>query len=284
MVTVGDKLLQSANSGADSAAPIHRIVVIIDRESELQGKAITETEFENVPGLELLHIYREQSQLQATSGTTYLEDGDQLIFIGPKDAIVSICRISELTGITIQIFKLPLSYQDLSADKTTTLSNLKTSQEAGISFLGNIIASISFRSKKSIFYGITATTFKATIAWSILAGMVGAMAAGILGMVEATFSAAALMVCTGCCQAMKARAQINWALLLMAASSIGLANALHVSEAASVLAAQILLLTAENPVFALAVIYLAMSLFAELTNPIFTATLAFPKILSLAEC
>ncbi len=124
---------------------------------------------------------------------------------------------------------------------------------------------------------------KAPLAFAILLGMVVAVAAGWLPMVQAAMLAAGLMVLSGCCSFVQARRNIEWHVLLTIAAALALGTALEQTGTARVLADSVLSLTGARPWLTLAAVYLLTSLFTELVTNNAAAALVFPIAIQTAE-
>jgi len=105
---------------------------------------------------------------------------------------------------------------------------------------------------------------------------------GVLSMFQASFLAAGAMVFTGCCRPQVARENVDWAVLIVIAASIGIGNSLQVTGGAELLANQILDIDTANPYFFLAATYLTTTLLTEIINNNTAAVLIFPIAISVA--
>ncbi len=126
-------------------------------------------------------------------------------------------------------------------------------------------------------------TEKSTLAWIILGGMVALVTMGILTMFQASFLAAGAMVISGCCRTKAAKDNVDWAVLIVIASSIGLGNALEITGTANALATHVLSFSSQNIYFVLGMTYLATTVLTEIINNNSAAVLVFPIAISLAE-
>lgn len=124
---------------------------------------------------------------------------------------------------------------------------------------------------------------KAWISVLILVGMVVAMSTQFVDVLVAAMVAAGLMIVTRCCTAAQARASVDWQLLLIIASSLGLAAALEQTGAAKAIAESIIDAAGTNPWVALAVIYVVASLFTEVLANNAAAALVFPIAVATAD-
>jgi di/tricarboxylate transporter len=123
---------------------------------------------------------------------------------------------------------------------------------------------------------------KSAIAWSILLGMIGLVAVGVLSMFQASFLAAGSMVLTRCCEPSVAKESIDWSVLLVIAASLGLGNAMKVTGAANELAMYILQFADTSPYLALGLTYLATWMLTEMITNNAAAVLIFPIAISIA--
>lgn len=124
---------------------------------------------------------------------------------------------------------------------------------------------------------------KAWISMSILVLMVVAMSTQVVDVLVAAMVAAGLMIVTRCCTAAQARASVDWQLLLIIASSLGLASALEKTGAARSIAEFLISTAGTNPWVALATIYVVASLFTEVLANNAAAALVFPIAIATAD-
>lgn len=119
-------------------------------------------------------------------------------------------------------------------------------------------------------------------AWAVLGIMISTVAFGLLSMFQASFLAAGLMIGSGCCRGTVAKNYIDWTVLLVIASSLGLGNALQETGGATVLAEAFLSQAAGSPYLALAGTYLATWILTEMITNNAAAVLIFPIAASIA--
>lgn len=125
-------------------------------------------------------------------------------------------------------------------------------------------------------------TSKAWIAGVILTGMVLLAALDILSMFKASFLAAGAMIITRCCKLSDARRSVDWTVLLVIASALGIGNALEVTGTAETLAGGFLGWLGAHPYAALIGTYIATWLLTEMITNNAAAALIFPIAISLA--
>ena len=124
---------------------------------------------------------------------------------------------------------------------------------------------------------------KAPLAFLVLAGMVLSAAMGWLSMLQAALLAAGAMIMLRCCSAAQARRSIEWNVLVVIGSALGLGAALENSGAASAIAGSLLGLVQDQPHFALAMVYLATTFFTEIITNNAAAVLVFPIAMNTAQ-
>ncbi|MEW8430238.1 MAG: SLC13 family permease, partial [gamma proteobacterium symbiont of Ctena orbiculata] len=124
---------------------------------------------------------------------------------------------------------------------------------------------------------------RAPIAMTILFLMVGVIAMGWLGILQAVMLAAGLMIITRCTTGRIARRAVDWEVLIVIAASFGIARALQNSGAAAVIAEWLLSFTLGSPWMALAAIFVLTALFTALATNNAAAVIMFPIALYAAD-
>lgn len=124
---------------------------------------------------------------------------------------------------------------------------------------------------------------RAWVAIAILAGMVALAASGLLTMLQAAVVAAAAMLLTRCVGGDAARRNVHWPLLVSIAAAFGLGRALESTGAASAIAGGLLRYAGRDPWLALAMVYLATTLFTEFVTNNAAAVIMFPIALATAS-
>jgi len=120
---------------------------------------------------------------------------------------------------------------------------------------------------------------KAPLALAILVAMVLAAGMEWLTMLHAGLLASALMLLSGCTSIAKARASIDWQVLITIAAGIGLGSAVHTSGLAAQIAGAA---GGDSPMLALLALYAATMLLTELLSNNATAALMFPIAMASA--
>lgn len=123
---------------------------------------------------------------------------------------------------------------------------------------------------------------KSSWAWTILAGMVLFATFNFLSMFQASFLAAGVMVITGCVSVNDARSSIDWQVLIVIASALGIGNALQITGVAETIAGTFIGFAGDQPYLALISVYLITWLLTELVTNNAAAVLIFPFALSIA--
>jgi di/tricarboxylate transporter len=124
---------------------------------------------------------------------------------------------------------------------------------------------------------------RAPLAIALLTMLVVLASTGVMSMLSAALLAAGLMVFTGCISGNDARKSIDWEVLLVIAASFGIASAMEKTGAAATVANHLISLGGENPLMALAMVYLTTMLFTELMSNNAAAVLTFPIAWATAE-
>jgi di/tricarboxylate transporter len=123
---------------------------------------------------------------------------------------------------------------------------------------------------------------RAWLALAILAAMVAAAATELLTMLNAALLAAGAMVAMRCCSSTHARQSIEWRVLLVIGSAIGLGAAMHMSGAAHAIAHGLIDLAGGHPWLVLLMVYFATTMFTEMLTNNAAAVLMVPIALAAA--
>jgi di/tricarboxylate transporter len=124
---------------------------------------------------------------------------------------------------------------------------------------------------------------RAPVAVAVLIGMVLTATMGWLSMLEAAMLAAGLMIITRCTTGRIARRAIDWQILVVIASSFGIANALQTTGAAAAVALWLVSFAPGTPMAALAIIFATTALLSAMATNNAAAVLIFPIALSTAD-
>ncbi len=124
---------------------------------------------------------------------------------------------------------------------------------------------------------------RAAVAAGILAAMVLVVALGWLPIVSAALAAAALMVGTRCVSPSVARRAIDWPVLVVIGSALGIGRALEVSGLGAAVARQLTSWTGGQPYLDLVALYLVTAVFTALITNNAAAVLMFPVAQGMAS-
>lgn len=124
---------------------------------------------------------------------------------------------------------------------------------------------------------------KAAIALPILIGMVILATTPWVSMLNAALLAAIALIATRCMNLSEAIRNIDWNVLLVIGAALGLGQAMDNSGAAHVIGAQVMALTAGQPLLTLAAIYLMTLIATEVITNNAAAVLIFPIAMAAAE-
>lgn len=117
----------------------------------------------------------------------------------------------------------------------------------------------------------------------IMLGMVLSVALGVLSMLKAAFLAASLLVLTRCIRASDARRSLDWQVLLVIASAIGLGRAMEKTGAADSLAQLLIGMAGSSPYAALAAVFIITALFSSVISNLAAAVIVFPIAVASAQ-
>jgi di/tricarboxylate transporter len=125
---------------------------------------------------------------------------------------------------------------------------------------------------------------RAPLALVLLGLLIALMVSGVVEIVVAAFTVAALMIATRCISSSDALESVDWQTLIGIAAAFGLGKALEKSGAASVVAQLVVGGTDWlGPIGALAAIYLVTMVFTELISNNAAAALMFPLGVAVAS-
>jgi len=113
--------------------------------------------------------------------------------------------------------------------------------------------------------------------------MIVAVTLGIVSMLTAAMSAAALMIITRCCTGAEARRSINWQVLLVIGAALGIGRAVEMSGVAAYITDQLIGLAQGNPWLVLLAVYVVTALLTEMITNNAAAVLVFPIAIASAK-
>ncbi|WP_372846589.1 SLC13 family permease [Pontiella sp.] len=124
---------------------------------------------------------------------------------------------------------------------------------------------------------------KAPLAIGILLLMVALAGTSVLSMLKASVLAALLMIALGCCSAGAARKSVEWQVLLVIGSALGIAAAMTETGLAEGLARGLISLAPGNPWASLGLVYAGTVVFTLLITNNAAAALIFPVAMETAS-
>ncbi|MEM8665955.1 MAG: SLC13 family permease [Planctomycetota bacterium] len=155
--------------------------------------------------------------------------------------------------------------------------------EASPSFLHRSSESHDFFLVSAVEHGSVRRPERAWLSIGILFAMVVASASGIIPIMTAALLAFMAMVGFRCCTTTEARRSVDWSIVIVIGSAIGIGTAMEKSGAATVLANGLLGLAGNDPMYALAAIFVATMVCTELITNNAAAVLMFPIALKAAS-
>jgi di/tricarboxylate transporter len=123
---------------------------------------------------------------------------------------------------------------------------------------------------------------KSRIAWSILAAMVLLATFNLLTMFQASFLAAGAMIISGCTKVAEARSSVDWQVLIVIASALGIGNAMEVTGVAPWIAGGFIGFAGNHPYLALIATYFITWMLTEMITNNAAAVLVFPFAISIS--
>ncbi len=154
--------------------------------------------------------------------------------------------------------------------------------EASPSFLHRSRESRDFFLVSAVEHGSVRRPERAWLSIGILLAMVAVSATSFIPIMTAAMLAAIAMVGFRCCTMTEARRSIDWSVLMVFGSALGIGTALETSGAAANIAAGLLNLGGNDPMYTLAAVYLATVLCTEFITNNAAAVLMFPIALKAA--
>jgi di/tricarboxylate transporter len=117
---------------------------------------------------------------------------------------------------------------------------------------------------------------KAWLALAILLAMVGIATFEVMDMLVAGMLASGAMILSRCCTATEARRSIEWPVLIVVATALGLGKAIEKSGAAQLLSGYVLDLVGTNPWLVLLGVYVVTSVVTEFVSNNAAVAIVFP--------
>ncbi len=123
---------------------------------------------------------------------------------------------------------------------------------------------------------------KAGVALLILVAMVALVTADVLSMLQSAMLAAGAMLFTRCCTLSTVRSSVDWSLLVVIGSALGIGRAMQATGLDDAVAALVVGVAASNPWLALAAVYVLTNLVTETVTNNAAVALMFPVALGTA--
>jgi di/tricarboxylate transporter len=123
---------------------------------------------------------------------------------------------------------------------------------------------------------------RAVVALGILAAMVAIAALGVLSMMQAALVAALAMLASRCTSVEAARSSVDWQVVLVIGSSIGVGHAMEASGLAGASAAAVIARVGNAPFLALVALFVLASAFSQVITNNAAVVLMFPIAISTA--
>ena len=147
--------------------------------------------------------------------------------------------------------------------------------EASPSFLHRQRGSSDFYLVSTVEKGAVRRHDRAPLAIAILVGVVGLAALNVISILAAAMLGVLAMIGTRCCTTSEARRSVDWSLLIVIGSAIGIGEALRASGAAGAMATALLGIAGGNPIATLIALYVATVICTELVTNSAAAALMF---------
>lgn len=91
--------------------------------STLVGKSIEQAGLRHLPGAYLAELHRGKATLPAVEPTTVLDDGDRLVFVGPRESVVDLQRIPGLIAAPVRAVDQAMSRDRCLVEAVVAPSN-----------------------------------------------------------------------------------------------------------------------------------------------------------------
>ncbi|MDC3332774.1 SLC13 family permease [bacterium] len=124
---------------------------------------------------------------------------------------------------------------------------------------------------------------KRNIAAITMLAMVLSVAFGLLSMFKAALLAAGIMLFTRCLRIQEARSSVDWQIILVIASSIGLGMAMDKTGAANAIAQGMVGLVVGSPIATLAAMFVLTALFSAVISNLAAAVILFPVAVAASQ-
>ena len=324
LTTVGKRLLPSRDDPqvVDLASAREYLAeVALAKDSPLVGRTVEEAGLRGLPGLFLVEIRRDSGAVRPVAPQSRLRGGDHLVFTGLADTVKDLQSRPGLMPVDTDpvegrgVFEVVLSPRSPLLGMRVRDSDFRRRYNAAIlavhrsgeridSKIGDIVlqagdtlmlvASPGFwRAWRNSPHFVVATDVDgalppryrhARFSLAVVLGMVLLPALFDLSLLLVSMGAMVVLLVAGALDTRAVRNAVNWPVLVLIASALGLARALDESGAAAALASGVLPVVAPwGPVALLATVYLFTASFAALVSNPAAAALVFPVAMSVAD-
>ncbi len=295
--------------------------VEVSADSPLLGRSVEQAGLRHLPGLFLVEIRRTNGrQIRPVAPEDKLEAGDHLVFTGDAGSITDVSQMPGLDPVDSHVppfrhvFEVVLSHRSALVGLTVRDAEFRRRFDAVIlavhragerigGRIGDIVlrpgdtlmlsASPGFRKAwqdSTMFYLVSERSEeerpryrKAPLALSAIAGMVLVPAFTDVPLLVSGMATLFFLLATRCISGRASRLAVNWSVLVLIGSAIGIAAALEKSGAAAVLGESLLALTLPfGPIAVLAAVWILGALFASFVSNAAGAALVFPVAMTAA--
>lgn len=296
--------------------------VEVARDAPMVGRTVDQAGLRNLPGLFLVEIHRHGGSrvIRPVAPESRIEAGDHLVFTGDASSVNDVAQLPGLDAVDSQmpswrrVFEVVISHRSRLVGLTVRDAEFRRRFGAAIlavhrageridGRIGDIVlragdtlmisAAPGFRKvwqDSTMFYLVSERSEeerprykKAPLALVAIAGMVLIPAFTSVSLLVSGMGTLFILLATRCISGRAARLAINWSVLVLIGSAIGVATALEKSGAAEVLGETLLAFTQPlGPVAVLAGVWVLGALFASFVSNAAGAALVFPVAMTAA--
>lgn len=296
--------------------------VEVAADAPMVGRSVEQAGLRSLPGLFLVEIHRHGSQrvIRPVAPESRLEVGDHLVFTGDASSIADVAQLPGLDPVDAdmpswrRMYEVVISHRSRLVGLTVRDAEFRRRFGAAIlavhrageridGRIGDIVlrpgdtlmlsASPGFRKAwqdSTMFYLVSERSEEerprykqAPLALVAIASMVLVPAFTQVSLLVSGMGALFFLLASRCISGRAARLAVNWSVLVLIGSAIGVATALDKSGAARVLGESLLAVTQPlGPVAVLAGVWLLGALFASFVSNAAGAALVFPVAMTTA--
>lgn len=287
----------------------------------IAGKTVQEAGLRHLPGLFLAHIERD-GETRVAGRNVRLQTGDHLAFVGALDSVLDLRKVHGLEPVDTDatpthdtlLVEAVVSGRSSLVGRTVKESNFRAKYNAAIwaahrhgERLKGKIGDISLRAGDTLllevrpggagalrnnqdFYLASPVSQsdairhdRANVALVIMIVMVLTITVTSVPAPVAALAGAAMMIVTRCIRSGVARNAVNWQVLVVIGSALGLGKAMQNTGAAAYMATRVVELFADAPpTLMVLVLFLVTATFAQLITNNGAAVLMFPIFMQVA--